>query len=119
MKSKQKIFSKTFQLTSKKKLTLQISHQIILQVFQQESTRKFQVCLKIRPEGKSSKSLWTKLYAIKELDGEEEKNCKGVKRNVIRHKISFNDYKDVLFSRKEVLRTMNVIRSRQHNLSRE
>jgi len=49
----------------------------------------------------------------------KKKKCKGVKRNVIRNKISFNDYKDVLFSGKEVLRTMNVIRSRQHNLSTE
>ena len=63
--------------------------------------------------------LRSKLYAIKKLNGEEEKQCKGVKRNVIRNKISFNDYKDVLFSGKEVLRTMNVIRSRQHNLSTE
>jgi len=63
--------------------------------------------------------LRAKLYAIKTLDGEEEKKCKDVKRNVIRNKISFNDYKDVLFSGKEVLRTMNVIRSRQHNLSTE
>ena len=53
--------------------------------------------------------LRVKLYAIKKLDGEEEKKCKGVKRNVIRNEISFNDYKDVLFSGKEVLRTMNVI----------
>ena len=60
-----------------------------------------------------------KLYAIKKFDGEEEKKCKGVKINVIRNKISFSDYKDVLFSGKEVLRTMNVIRSRQHNLSTE
>ena len=63
--------------------------------------------------------LRAKLYAIKKFDGEEEKKCKGVKRNVIRSKISFNDYKDVLFSGKEVLRTMNVIRSRQHSLSTE
>jgi len=63
--------------------------------------------------------LRAKLYTIKKLDGEEEKKCKGVNRNVIRNKISFNDYKDVLFSGKEVLRTMNVIRSRQHNISTE
>jgi len=56
--------------------------------------------------------LRAKLYEIKKFDVEEEKKCKGVKRNVIRYKISFNDYKDVLFSGKEVLRTMNVIGSR-------
>jgi len=36
--------------------------------------------------------LRAKLCAIKKLDGEEEKKCKRVKRNVIRNKISFNDY---------------------------
>jgi len=35
------------------------------------------------------------------------------------HQISFNDYKDVLFSWKGVSRKMNVIRSRQHNVSTE
>ena len=64
-------------------------------------------------------SLRAKLYAIKKLDCEEDKKCKGVKRNVIRNKISFNDYKGVLFSGKKVLRKMNVIRSHQHNLSTE
>jgi len=71
-------------------------------------------------EESSRHGVWESLlYAIKKLDGEEEKKCKGVKRNVIRNRISFNDYKDVLFSGKEVLRAMNVIRSRQHNLSTE
>jgi len=63
--------------------------------------------------------LQAKLYAIKKFDGEEEKKCKGVKRIVISKKTSFNDCKDGFFSGKEVLRTMNVIRSRQHNLSTE
>jgi len=34
--------------------------------------------------------LRAKLYAIKKLDGEEEKKCKGVKRNVIRRHFSKN-----------------------------
>ena len=50
-------FSKIFQLTSKKNLTLQISHQTILQPFQQESIRRLQECVRMRLEGKSSKSL--------------------------------------------------------------
>jgi len=57
-------------------LTLQISHQTILQAFQQESTRKFQQCL-IEVGGEIIEEfvdLRAKLYAIKKLDGEEEKN---------------------------------------------
>ena len=108
-------FAKMFQLTSKKNLTLQISHQTILRAFV-PGMFKDEAGGEIIEE---FVGLRTKLYAIKKFDGEEEKKCKGVKRNVIKNKISFNDCKDVLFSGKEMLKTMNVIRSRQHNLSTE
>ena len=48
MKSKQKISTKIFQLAPKKNSTLQIFHQTILRAFQQESTRRFQECLRMR-----------------------------------------------------------------------
>jgi hypothetical protein len=31
-------------------------------------------------------------------EGKEEKKCKGVKKNVVRNKISFEDYKECLFN---------------------
>ena len=40
-------FYKIFQLTPKKNSTLQIFHQTILRTFQQESTRRFQECLRM------------------------------------------------------------------------
>jgi len=62
--------------------------------------------------------LRAKLYAYKkELD--EEKKCKGVKRGVVKNNISFDDYKNCLFYGKEQRRTMNVIRSRQHEIFTE
>jgi len=58
------------------------------------------------------------LYAYKkELD--EEKKCKGVKRGVVKNNISFDDYKKCFFFSKEQRRTMNVIRSRQHEILTE
>jgi hypothetical protein len=39
----------------------------------------------------------------------EEKKCKGVKKNVIKNNITFDDYKRCLFERKEIYKTMNVI----------
>ena len=58
--------------------------------------------------------LRAKLYSYKkELD--EEKKCKGV----VKDNISFNDYNNCLFSSKEQRRTMNVIRSWQHEIFTE
>jgi hypothetical protein len=43
--------------------------------------------------------LRSKLYASKMAeDGDEEKKCKGVKKTVIRNEITFNNYKECLFS---------------------
>ncbi|WAR30902.1 hypothetical protein MAR_033444 [Mya arenaria] len=49
----------------------------------------------------------------------EEKRCKGVKQSVVKKEISFDDYKTCLFSRKEQLRKMNVIRSHGHEIFME
>ena len=47
-------------------------------------------------------------------EGKEEKKCKGIKKNVIRKKITQEDYKKCLFERQSKLAKMNVIRSRAH-----
>jgi len=60
--------------------------------------------------------LRAKLYAIKKLDEEEEKRCKGVKRGVVKKSISFEDFKKCLFSGRQQLRTMNIIRSHKHEI---
>jgi len=58
--------------------------------------------------------LRAKLYAYKK-EGDEEKKCKGVVKN----NLSFNYYKNCLFNIKEQRRTMNIIRSRQHEMFTE
>jgi len=63
--------------------------------------------------------LRAKLYAIKKLDGEEERKCKGVKRGVVKKSISFEDFKKYLFSGRQQLRTMNIIRSHKHEIYTE
>jgi len=63
--------------------------------------------------------LQAKLYAIKKLDGEEEKRCKGVKRGVVKKSISFEDFKECLLSGRQQLRTMNIIRSHKHEVFTE
>ena len=63
--------------------------------------------------------LRAKLYSYKMLEGKEEKKCKGIKKPVVKKSITFEDYKKCLFTGKKQLRTMNVIRSRGHEVYTE
>ena len=58
--------------------------------------------------------LKAKLYSYKMLEGEESKKCKGVKKS-----IAHEHYKKCLFTGKEQLRKMNVIRSYRHEVYTE
>ena len=61
--------------------------------------------------------LRAKLYSYKMLEGEESKKCKGVKKLVVKKSITHEDYKKCLFTGKEQLRKMNVIRTYYIHLS--
>ena len=63
--------------------------------------------------------LRAKLYSYKMLEGEESKKCKGIKKSVVKKSIAHEDYKKCLFSGKEQLRKMNVIRSHMHEIYTE
>ena len=63
--------------------------------------------------------LRAKLYSYKMFEGDEHKKCKGVKKNVVKNTITHKDYKDCLFTKKEQLRKMNVIRSHLHEMYTE
>ena len=60
--------------------------------------------------------LRSKLYSYELEGGQVEKKCKGVKKNVVRNEITIADYEECLFSKQPQFRTMNTIRSRQHNV---
>ena len=60
-----------------------------------------------------------KLYSYKMLEGEENKKCKGVKKSVVKKSITYEDYKTCLFTGKEQLRKMNVIRPYNHEVYTE
>ena len=55
-------------------------------------------------------------YRMKEF---EEKKCKGVKKAVVRKSINFGDYKKCLLDGQDIHRTMNIIRSHQHEVYSE
>ena len=63
--------------------------------------------------------LRSKLYSYKMFEGKEEKKCKGVKKNVVKKSTKFEDYKECLFTGREQVRQMNVIRSHGHEMYTE
>jgi len=54
--------------------------------------------------------LLAKVYAFSK-NGEESKRCKGVKKSIVSKSFHLEDYKNCLFTGKEQLQTMNIIRS--------
>ena len=64
--------------------------------------------------------LRAKLYSYKMYQSNKEEKCyKGVKQYVVKNEISFQDYKNCLFSRKDPMRAMNVIKSHKHEVYTE
>ena len=62
--------------------------------------------------------LRSKLYSIL-MEDDLIKKCKGIKKNVIKDEITFEDYKNCLFGEKELKRKMNLIVHKKHNLYTE
>ena len=47
---------------------------------------------------------------------EDKRKAKGVKKNVIKKSLSFEDYKKCLFTEDELMKEMNIIRSQNHDI---
>ena len=63
--------------------------------------------------------LRAKLYSFKMWEDSSEHKCKGVRKNVVKNRITHNDYKNCLLNREEQIRKMNVIRSHLHDVYTE
>ena len=59
-----------------------------------------------------------KCYAVKYQD-KEDKKCKGVKKAVVKKRITFEDYKNCVLNKAQKFITQNMIRSRAHNVFTE
>ena len=57
-----------------------------------------------------------KLYSFRIEEDKEVRKCKGIKKNVVRKKLDFDDYVQCLFSGKKEMRKMNIIRSENHDI---
>ena len=60
--------------------------------------------------------LLSKLYSFKVEEDKTTKKRKGMKKNVIKKGIQFEDYHNCLFSGEKQMRKMNIIRSENHNI---
>ena len=63
--------------------------------------------------------LRAKLYSYKMDEGEENKKCKGIKKQVVTTSIKHEDYKTCLRTGKEQLRKQNILRSYEHEVFTE
>ena len=57
-----------------------------------------------------------KLYSFKVEDDKTVRKCKRIKKNVVKREITFDDYVKCLFSGKEQMKTMKIIRSENHDI---
>ena len=57
-----------------------------------------------------------KLYSYKVEDEAELKKCKGIKKNVVKKSLDFDDYVKCLFTGEKELRSMKIIRSEKHEI---
>ena len=57
-----------------------------------------------------------KLYSFKIEEDKEVRKCKGIKKNVVKKKLDFDDYVQCLFLGKKQMRKMNIIRSENHDI---
>ena len=57
-----------------------------------------------------------KLYCFKVEEIKEVRNCKGIKKNVVKKGIDFEDYVQCLFSGEKQMRSMKIIKSENHDI---
>ena len=57
-----------------------------------------------------------KLYSFKIEEDREVRKCKGIKKNVIKKKLDFDNYVKCLFSGEKEMRKMKIIRSEKHDI---
>ena len=82
--------------------------------FYQDIKRKFDASVysEKNPSGINKKVIGK----FKLKDNSETRKAKGVKENVFKNTLSFEDYKECLFTERKVMKDMNIIRSKNHDV---
>ena len=60
--------------------------------------------------------LRSKLYSFKIEESKEVRKCKGIKKNVVKKGVAFEDYVQCLFSGEKQMRSMKIISSENHDI---
>ena len=60
--------------------------------------------------------LRSKMYSYIKDNMKEERTAKGIKKNIIKKELKHENYKDVLFNKKQLRHTMKSIRSKKHEI---
>ena len=63
-------------------------------------------------------ALRPKLYSFRQLNGSEDKKCKGIKKCVIKKTLTFEDYKNCLLNPANVYRSQLMFRATKHEVHR-
>ena len=58
----------------------------------------------------------SKRYSFKIEESKEVRKCKGIKKNVVKKGIAFEDYVHCLFSGEKQMRSMKIIKSENHDI---
>ena len=61
-------------------------------------------------------ALRPKLYSYRKSDGSEDKKCKGIKKNVVKRTLTFEDYKNYLFKKFHLYRSQLIFRLIKHDV---
>ena len=61
-------------------------------------------------------ALRPKPYSFRQLDGSEDKKCKGIKKCVVKKTLTFKDYKNCLLNPRDVYRSQLMFRSSKHEV---
>ncbi|CAH3142713.1 unnamed protein product [Porites lobata] len=57
-----------------------------------------------------------KLYSFKVEGFKETRKCKGIKKNVVKKELTFDNYAHCLFSGETKMKSMKIIRSENHDI---
>ena len=57
-----------------------------------------------------------KLYSYRKSEGVKGNECKGIKKNVVKRMITFEDYKNCLFKKSNIYRSQMLFRSYRHDV---
>ena len=56
------------------------------------------------------------INSYRKSGGKEEKNCKGIKENVVKRTLTFEDYKNCLFKKSYLYKSQLLFRSYKHDI---